>query len=447
MSPERLWIGVVEDDPIMGEPLNQCLELEGYQVAWWRTGCEAMSGLKRKLPDLVICDIRLPDMSGEVLFRTIANSCIAPPFLFMTAFGQIDQAVALIRAGAGDYLTKPFKIEDLLSRARVLTSRRWIDGDSVLGLSPAMRQIEGQLRRIGQRRSLVLFTGETGVGKEVCARLLHAQSASSDQPFMAVNCAAIPDNLLESELFGHDRGAFTGATSRHLGYAERAQRGTLFLDEVAELPAAMQAKLLRLVEDRCFHRVGGEAPIALQARIVCATNRDLSAEVRAGRFREDLLYRINVVTIEVPPLRERFEDIQWLLERFFADAAREVGSTFRGISSLAEEAALAHSWPGNVRELRNRVERAVALGVGEWIMPADLFPEVRRQPCRDVKEIPLSLAHARDAAERRVIDRALRQTAGQIAEAAKLLGVSRTTLWQRMRRFSMAAESRDVQSP
>jgi DNA-binding NtrC family response regulator len=198
--------------------------------------------------------------------------------------------------------------------------------------------------------------------------------------------------------------------------------------------------LLRLVADSKFHRVRGEAAIALNARIVCASNRDLPAEVRAGRFREDLLYRMNVVTIEVPPLRERAENIQWFLEHFLADAAREVDTTFRGISSLAEDAALAHSWPGNIRELRNRVERAVALGVGEWIMPADLFPEARRQPCRDGKQIPLSLALARDAAERCVIDRALRQTAGQIAEAAKLLGVSRTTLWERMRRFGLAAE-------
>jgi two-component system, NtrC family, response regulator HydG len=440
MSPERLLIGVVEDDPIMGESLNQCLELEGYQVAWWRTGCEAMAGLGRQLPDLVICDIRLPDMSGEDVFREIARNGVAPPFLFMTAFGQIDQAVMLMRAGAGDYLTKPFKIEDLLSRARVLVDRGCTSGESLLGVSPAMRHIEGLLRRIGGRRSPVLFTGETGVGKEVCARLLHAQSASPDQPFMAVNCAAIPGSLLESELFGHEKGAFTGATARHLGYAERARRGTLFLDEVAELPTAMQAKLLRLLEGRTFHRVGGEAQIALNARIVCATNRDLSAEVLAGRFRDDLLYRINVVAIEVPRLRDRPEDIQWLLGRFFADAAREVDTTFRGISSLAEEAALAHSWPGNIRELRNRVERAVALGVGEWIMPADLFPEARPRPGRDAREVPLSLADARDAAERRVIDRALRQTAGQIAEAAKLLGISRTTLWERMRRFGLAAE-------
>jgi DNA-binding NtrC family response regulator len=440
MSPERLSIGVVEDDPIMGESLNQCLELEGYQVAWWRTGCEAMAGLGRQLPDLIICDIRLPDMSGEDVFREIARNGVAPPFLFMTAFGQIDQAVTLMRAGAGDYLTKPFKIEDLLSRTRVLVGRRWTDSESLLGVSPAMRRIEGLLRRIGRRRSPVLFTGETGVGKEVCARLLHAQSVAPDQPFMAVNCAAIPDNLLESELFGHEKGAFTGATARHLGYAERSRRGTLFLDEVAELPAVMQAKLLRLLEDRSFHRVGGEAPITLNARIVCATNRDLPAEAGTGRFRDDLLYRINVVTIEVPPLRERPEDIQWLLGRFFADAAREVDTTFRGISSLAEEAALAHSWPGNIRELRNRVERAVALGVGEWIMSADLFPEAGQRPGRDAGEIPLSLAGARDAAERRVIDRALRQTAGQIAEAAKLLGISRTTLWERMRRFGLAAE-------
>jgi transcriptional regulator with PAS, ATPase and Fis domain len=280
-----------------------------------------------------------------------------------------------------------------------------------------MRAVEALLRRIARHPSPVLFTGETGVGKEVCARLLHAVSGFGDEPFMAVNCAAIPDNLLESEVFGHEKGAFTGASSRHLGYAERARRGCLFLDEVAELPLMLQAKLLRLVEDRGCYRVGGETHVPFLARLVCATNRALPAEVAAGRFREDLFYRINVVTIEVPPLRERRDDIPWLMRRLFAGLAQGIETRVRGISSFAEEAAVAHPWPGNVRELRNRLERGIALTASEWLMPGDLFPEAHRQTT-DRGDRVRRLSAARDAAERREIERALRETAGQLGGAA-----------------------------
>jgi DNA-binding NtrC family response regulator len=434
MLHESISIAVVEDDPIMGESLNQCLELEGYEVGWWRTGLEAVAGMQTLMPDLVICDIRLPDISGEEVFRRIAGDPEAPPFLFMTAFGQIDQAVALMRAGAGDYVTKPFEIDDLLARARALVMNRVPVTTGVLGRSSSMREIEALIRRIARHPSPVLFTGETGVGKEVCARLLHAASDFADEPFMAVNCAAIPDNLLESEVFGHEKGAFTGANCKHLGYAERARRGALFLDEITELPITLQAKLLRLIEDRGFYRVGGEAHIPFLARIVCAANRELQAEVVAGRFREDLLYRINVVTIDVPPLRDRREDIPWLIARLFASLT-EGDTRLHGVSSLAEEVAVAHSWPGNIRELRNRLERAIALSTGPWLMPGDMFPERRRQRGDDGEAIQ-RLSDARDAAEKREIERALRKTNGQIQEAAKLLGVSRTTLWARMRRFA-----------
>ena len=437
MSHEPVSIAVVEDDPIMGESLTQCLELEGYTIEWWRSGMEAVAGIRTSAPDLVICDIRLPDMSGEDVFRRIAADFAAPPFLFMTAFGQIDQAVALMRAGAGDYISKPFEIDDLLARARALVLRRGPATKGVLGPSQSMRAIEALLRRIARHPSPVLFTGETGVGKEICARFLHTM-ATSDEPFIAVNCAAIPDSLLESEVFGHEKGAFTGANARHVGYAERARRGTLFLDEVAELPLTLQAKLLRLVEDRSFYRLGGETSIAFAARVMCASNRDLEAEVAGGRFRADLHYRINVVTIDVPPLRERREDIPVLMQRLFAGLTENVETPLRAISSLAEEAAVAYAWPGNVRELRNRLERAIALASGKWLMPGDLFPERRRPPASDGEGV-LRLSAARDAAERRAIQHALRETQGQIQEAAKLLGISRTTLWDRMRRFGVDA--------
>lgn len=436
MSPDGVSIAVIEDDPIMGESLNQYLELEGCHVEWWQTGRDALAGLSRLGPDVVICDICLPDMSGEDIFRRLSAERSAPPFLFMTAYGQIDQAVSLIRAGAGDYVTKPFELGDLLSRARALVARRPVTAEGALGVSQQMRRIESLIMRISGRSSPVLFTGETGSGKEVCARFLHSVSGAATQPFVAVNCAAIPDNLLESEVFGHEKGAFTGANGRHLGYAERAQGGTLFLDEVAELPLQLQAKLLRLLDQRTFHRVGGEALIPFRARVVCATHRDLAAEVAAGRFREDLYYRINVVTIAIPPLRERIEDVQSLMYRFFGELAPEANPDVRGLSSGAEAAALAYPWPGNIRELRNRLERAIALAAGPRLLAGDLFPDMM-EPLKSQPPTGRSLAAVRDEAERQEIERALQATGGQISEAAKALGVSRTTLWERMRRFGI----------
>jgi len=251
---------------------------------------------------------------------------------------------------------------------------------------------------------------------------------------MAVNCAAIPADLLEAELFGHERGAFTGAQARHLGWAERAGEGTLFLDEIGDLAPPLQAKLLRLAEERQFHRVGGEAPVKFRARIVCATNADLEKRVQEGRFREDLFYRINVLSIAIPPLRERTADIPWLLDRFFEEF--NAGGELMGVSGLAEQAALAHPWPGNVRELRNRVERAVALALGPWLMPGDLFPE-KADAAADPAPLS-SLEDARLAAERRHILLALSLTGGEIIPTAKALGISRTTLWEKMRRLGLS---------
>lgn len=440
MPDEMGCIAVVDDDPIMGESLQRALELEGWRAVWWRTGKQAVDGMCALCPDLVLCDIRLPDMSGEELFRAANARALAAPFIFMTAYGQIDQAVALVRAGAHDYLTKPFELASLFPKAREICSLRARDGaQGALGVSPSTRRIEALLRRLAPRSLPILFTGETGAGKEVCARFLHQASPAAAEPFMAVNCAAIPAELLESEVFGHERGAFSGAHQRHLGYAERSRGGVLFLDEIAAMPLALQSKLLRVLEERSFHRVGGETAVPLRARIICATSENLSERARRGAFREDLLYRINAVTVELPPLRERPEDVSWLLARYFALFAEQAEISLRGISSLAEEAALTHPWRGNVRELRNRVERAVNLATGPWLMPADLFPELRQTPLDGADPI-LPLAAVRDAAEKRQIERVLRETGGQIIDAAKRLGVSRTTLWEKMRRYGIEAE-------
>lgn len=433
MSLERCAIGLIEDDLIMGESLVQRLAIEGAEVTWWRTKAEAVQGLSKRRPQAVICDLKLPDGNGEEIFLETAKSERAPPFLFMTAFGEIDQAVRLMRCGAGDYVTKPFEMSSFLERLETLVEPTEQDGQGVLGVSSAMRALESTLVRLAKVGAPVLLTGETGSGKEVCARLLHVSQGKTG-PFMAVNCAAIPAELMESELFGHERGAFSGAHARHLGYAERAGAGTLFLDEIGDLAPKLQAKLLRLLEERSFTRVGGEQVIPFKARVVCATNADLPQKVKEGSFREDLLYRINVVHVPVPPLRDRGEDITWLMDRFVAEFTGDGDDRIQGTSALAVESALAHAWPGNVRELRNRVERAIALGDGPLLMPGDLFPElgpVFKSAHRD------GLEGIRDDAERRHIARVLAEHGGAVLATAKALAISRTTLWEKMKRHGI----------
>lgn len=438
MSLDGRTIGLVEDDPIMGESLVQSLTLEGAAVEWWQSGAEAVRGLSATMPDLVVCDIRLPDVTGDHVFGELARTHAMPPFLFMTAFGDIDEAVRLMRAGAGDYVTKPFDLEAFLDRARSLLKPRNRDASSaVLGASLAMRQIESALRKISNLSPPVLLLGETGVGKEVCARFLHSNSNRAKAPIIAVNCAALPPHLIESELFGHEKGAFTGAQTLHRGYAERADDGVLFLDEITELPIALQPKLLRLLEQRTFTRVGGERDLCFKARIVCAANVDPVKAVKAGSFRSDLLHRINTLSIVIPPLRERPEDIELFLRTFFEVVRGGSPSSLKGIAPSAIEAALDHDWPGNVRELKNRVERAVALAAGDRLLCSDLFPDMTVRSDAGQPERFLTLAAARATAERRQIERALVETGNSPGEAARLLGVSRTTLWEKMRRLGI----------
>jgi DNA-binding NtrC family response regulator len=437
MLLEGRSIAVIEDDPIMGESLLQSLSLEGAKVSLYASGRAALKSVAPRSVDLVVCDIRLPDTDGQSLFRHFGVNADAPPFLFMTAFGDIDAAVELMREGAADYLTKPFDMDVFLQRVKgsLRPAQAKMDG-MTLGVSPAMRDIEHLLCVISKIDSTVLITGETGTGKDVCARFLH-QLAEKRGPFMAVNCAAIPSDLLESELFGHEAGAFTGAAKRHLGYAERAGEGTLFLDEIGELALPLQAKLLQLLENRQFHRVGGETPVTFKGRLVAATNADLTALIAAKRFRLDLYYRINVVEVKIPPLRERAQDIPWLMNQIFADLVADQGKLMRGVSALAEQATLAHPWPGNVRELKNRLERAVALNLTGWISPQDLFPE-KRPVTASSSHSSWSLADAREAAEKHQIGVTLAENDGQIGKTADTLGVSRTTLWEKMKRYGLA---------
>ena len=439
MLPDRARIGLIEDDLVMGGSIVQRLELEGWRVIWWQSGREAISDIAGESNSfgLIICDVRLPDMSGEVVFSELSKRPNIPPFMFVTGYGDIDQAVRLMRSGAVDFVTKPFAMDEFLRRIdagrRTTQSQLRLDG-YCLGESPAIQLAEELIHRYAAHDLPVLITGETGSGKEVAARLLHQISPRSAEPFIAVNCAAIPAELLESEIFGHEKGAFTGAQQRHLGYAERAGKGFLFLDEIGDMPSPLQAKILRLIENGSFHRVGGETPVLFRARIVAATHRNLEHRGGPSGFRDDLYFRLAVLPIDIPPLRERSEDIDWLMDRFLQNATSRSDTRIRGFSALAAEAALAYPWPGNVRELRNRVDRAVALSTSQWIMPGDLFPEQASKPA-DAAFSPL--ADVRSAAERRQIERALEETGGQVTRAARLLSISRTTLWEKMTRLGI----------
>jgi DNA-binding NtrC family response regulator len=433
-SPDAPVVGLIEDDPIMGESIVQWLTVEGYRAEWWRTGAQALAGLRSERPNVIVCDIRLPDMSGEDIYRSAPDIAATTPIVFITGYGEIDQAVRLVRAGAADYLTKPFEIGRLLARVKDLVATR-SDTGGVLGRDPKMLEVERLLRRVALLDSSVLITGESGVGKEVAARFLHTISPRSQKPFMAVNCAAIPAELIESELFGHEKGAFTGAVTRHEGYAERARDGILFLDEVCDLPFPLQSKLLRLVQERTFFRLGGERRQSFAARLVCATNADPKTQVEKGLFRPDLYYRINVIRAHVPPLRARPDDVLPLTYQFFAEIVRSQGSAVLGLTTLAEEALVAHDWPGNVRELRNRIERAVALTEGSFLSPGDVFPEKYERSAAFARVA--SLAAVRDAAERREIVAALEITGGDVTTAAERLGVSRSTLFDKIKRLGL----------
>jgi DNA-binding NtrC family response regulator len=438
MSPhERGRIGVIEDDETVGKSLVQRLELEGYSPLWWQTGRGALDQLPKARPDLVICDIRLPDMNGKDLFLRALPQLGGKPFLFVTAHAQVEDAVFLMKAGAVDYIVKPYALPDLLGRiARLIKLQPRTAGD--LGTSGAMRQLELLLRRVADIDSSLLIIGESGAGKEVAAKFVHRISARSDEPFVAVNCGAIPNDLIESQLFGHERGAFTSAQARHHGYVERARNGILFLDEVGELPMLMQVKLLRLIQERTFTRVGGETAIKTGARIICATNTDLEAAVAEGRFRRDLYYRINVIPVVIPPLRDRSDDILPLAHGFLRDFAKEFRRDVKGFTAEAEQALVNQPWPGNVRQLRNCIERAVALSQAPRIGVDALFPA----EASDADEAPLAtLAEVRDRAERQHIRAVLADVENRIDEAAKRLGISRSTLFDKMRKLGIRSGS------
>jgi DNA-binding NtrC family response regulator len=423
---------VIEDDRILGGAVVQRLKLEGFAASWAQTCEQALLKVKASRPDFVLADIRLPDGSGEDLYRKVLPFLGDTPIVFVTAFGEIDQAVRLVRAGADDYLTKPFDVDALVAHIRRRISDRAPQAgapEESFALSPATEAIAGALRRAADSDLSVLLVGETGVGKEVAARFVHRHSRRASEPFIAVNCGAVPHDLMESEFFGHERGAFTGALASHVGFLEEAAAGTLFLDEIGELDRKLQVSLLRVLQDHSFRPVGARKEKRFHGRIVAATNADLRARIAAKEFREDLYFRLAVIELEIPPLRERVVEIEPLARRFLASSAERLGRGFLDFTDGAVRALRAHAWPGNVRELRNRVERAVALGVDQSIDIADLFPETRLADA-DAGD----LKQARHRAELQEIELALAKSKGKVGEAARRLGISRTTLWKRTRK-------------
>ena len=427
---------LVEDDPVVGGSLVQRFNLEGFNVSWSKTGSDGLAALRRFQPQVIISDIRLPDMSGEALINDAMVVTGAQVF-FITAFADLEQAVRLVKAGATDYIQKPFSVDKLVDRLREVFERIETSEAATrstfapFDLSPVMRAVGDTLKRVADTDVPVLLMGETGVGKDVAAHFLHESGQRRGKPFVPVNCGAIPSDLIESVMFGHEKGAFTGALARHTGFFEEAGEGTLLLDEIGDLHPQLQASLLRVVQEGVFRRVGGRDNVTFSGRIVSATNSDLSQRVAAKQFREDLYFRLAVVEILIPALRHRTSEIVPLAEYFLEQASTRFGRARGSLSEELKEALIGYHWPGNVRELKNRVERAVALSEGRAIEVADVFANVRREdsatPARNV------LSRVRRDAELQEIEHALAETGGRISEAARRLGISRTTLWKRMK--------------
>ena len=441
-------ICLIEDDAIMGEALLDRFTIEGFDCDCYPTGRSAMLALKRKHYDAVICDIQLPDINGEDLFVQLNDGeRELPPFVFITGYGAVDRAVRLLKLGAHDYLTKPLDIHALLRTVRDLCtrSRTPATGEHTLGISSAMRAIEAMLPRLAGKTGSILITGESGVGKEAVAQALHRLGdPSGQQPFVAVNCGALTETLLEAELFGYTKGAFTGAVRDKKGVFEQADGGTLFLDEIGEMSPVMQVKLLRAIQERTIVRVGAETPISVSIRLVCATHQDLKKMVEAGRFREDLYYRIHVVHLHIPPLRERKDDILWLAQRLLnaraGDRTHAATAPQRSLSRAAEQALLDYPWPGNIRELKHCLERACILSPKPVLSVEMLFGQTWSEAPGEAQQSLGSIDSLNEylqSCERKYIEEALALNNGRIGDTAASLKISRKNLWQKMKKLQI----------
>ncbi|MCA9627053.1 MAG: sigma-54-dependent Fis family transcriptional regulator [Myxococcales bacterium] len=446
---------VVDDEENLRLVLRTLLKRNGYEVETAGDGEEALGLVDSFGPDVVLTDVRMPKLDGLDLLSTLKAKGHEATVIVMSAYGNMDLALEAMQQGAYDYIQKPFKPEEVVLTLKKAEERELLRRENralreemrkehrfedILAKSAEMERIFRTITKIADYKTTVLITGESGVGKELVARALHRRSSRSGKPFVAVNCGAIPENLLESELFGHKKGAFTDASSDRRGLFEEAHEGTLFLDEIGELPLGLQVKLLRVLEEETIRRVGDSRDTQIDVRIVAATHRDLMKETQAGRFREDLFYRLNVLPIHVPPLRERREDIQLLIEHFISRNNTRLGTSIRGLDTEARRLLYEYGWPGNVRELENTIERAMVLSEGQQIIAADLPERVReaRDPIQlQLQSGELSVKKTTRIIEEILIRRALQKTKGNRTRAAEILEISHRALLYKIKDYQI----------
>ena len=447
---------VVDDEPNVRDQLGRQLRRQGLEVALAENGRRALEEIARNRPDVVLCDVRMPELDGLGFLDQLGGRDTEIPVVIMSAYGDIELAREALAHGACDYLSKPIRQEEELilrlhiafERMRLKTEcsrlreklQQEVRYQNIVGESEPIKQLLKTIARVAEYKSTVLIQGEGGTGKELVARAIHNLSSRRDKPFVAVNCGAIPENLLESELFGYVRGAFTDAYRNKSGLFEEADGGTLFLDEIGELPLGLQVKLLRVLQEEEIRRVGENQPRKVDVRVLAATIRDLGNEVRAGRFREDLFYRLNVLTVRVPPLRERQEDIPLLVEHFLKRCNQKLGTSVKSVDPAAMRMLVEYQWPGNVRELENLIERAVVLCDGDTIGPDLLTDKVAQTSPRRPALVPpgeLSIKKVMRAVEEELIRKALEQTDGNQTQAARILEISTRTLIYKMKYYKI----------
>ncbi len=459
VSPLGTRILIVDDEKLIRWSMAQALQDVGHVVEQAENAEEALEAVRREVPDLVLLDYKLPDRSGTEILPELRQIAPRMPVIMVTAHASVPGAVEALKGGVCDYIGKPFEINDLLqATARALEASRLHDvvewhggqalkmmgGGQIVANSPAMKKVADIVQRIAESgASTVLLLGESGVGKGVIAHALHNLSSAKSDPFMNISCTSLPDQLLESELFGHERGAFTDAKSQKKGLVELADQGTVFLDEIGDITMGLQAKLLGFLEDHIFRRVGGLRDIKVSVRVIAATNNDLAQAVADGRFRSDLYYRLKVIPITIPPLRDRTEDLLPLASMFIEHFNTEFSKSIRGVDKACAAAMQAYSWPGNVRELRNTIERAVLLGSGELLVLEDLPTEVSEPSitpkCQDLEghfDLPAEGLVLEDL-EKHLVCQALHRTHGNRARAARLLGMNRDQMRYRVKKFEL----------
>ncbi|MFZ4856209.1 MAG: sigma-54-dependent transcriptional regulator [Desulfuromonadaceae bacterium] len=443
---------IIDDEENMRHMLSVMLTRQGYRVDQAENGADGLARLPTNAYDYILCDIRMPEMDGKTFLTGALEQRVSSPIIMMSAYGSVETAIECLKSGAYDFISKPFKKDEIIMVLKKAEERERLKSENsllrdvvagqfsysgILSRNAGMQELFGQIKRVADLKTTILILGESGTGKELVARALHQNGRRSSHSFVAVNCGAIPENLLESELFGHVRGAFTDASSDKAGLFEQADGGTLFLDEIGEMPLLLQVKLLRVLQEGEIKRVGGAASKKVDVRVVSATSRDLSADVGSGRFREDLYFRLNVFCLQLPSLRERVEDIPLLAEHFLS----RYGSGVEHIEPETMRSLMAHRWPGNIRELENAIERACILCDGGRITPACLPSSIRLVDEPRLFESTgtenLSIKKAEDTIERELIRKALDKTGGNRTQAAKILEISHRSLLYKLKEYGI----------